>query len=238
MLSAVGIDEHLGDPLPLDLAFRDQSGRPVRLRELVDGKNPVILSLAWYDCPMLCGLVLSGVLDSVRRLHRDPDRLRLLTISFDRRDQPDNAAKRQQAVLGRTGDQGLATRWPFLVGGQPEIDALTRALGVRVAFDERTKQFAHPSAIFVLTPEGRISRYLYGVSYPVKDLNLALLEAEAGRSGSSFERLLLTCFHYDPSTRRYGPWLVGFFRAGSALILFMVTLVLLRLHRREREGRS
>lgn len=239
-LQDVGIDEHLGAQVPLDLDFRDQGGRAVRLRDYLHGKKPVVLVLAWYDCPMLCGLVLSGVLDAVERMQWTPgERFELLTVSFDPRDEPDNAAKRQQAVLGRTGDLALASQWPFLVGRQPSIDALTSALGYRFKFDPRTKQFAHASAIFVLTPDGRISRYLYGVSYPPKDLKLALLEAEAGKSGSSFERLLLTCFHYDPSSRRYGPYLVGFFRAGSALILFTVALVLVRLRRRERaEGRA
>jgi protein SCO1/2 len=235
----VGIDEHLGAQLPLDLQFRDQDGRSVQLRDSVDGKVPTILVLAYYECPMLCGLVLRGTVDAIRKLDWKPgEKFHLVTVSFDPRDEPDNAAKKQLSVVGGVGDPALARDWPFLVGREPEIRTLTQALGFRFNYDPATRQFAHPSAIFVLTPDGRISRYFYGVSYPASDLKLALLDAQIGKSGSAFERILMTCFRYDPATRRYGVYLTGFFRAGSTLLLGVLILGFIRLRRYERAERE
>jgi protein SCO1/2 len=231
----IGIDEHLNAQLPLELRFTDQTGRSVRLGDYADGARPTVLVLAYYECPMLCGLVLRGVVNALRQLDWAPgSQFRLVTVSFDPRDTPESAAKKQHSVVRGVGDPSLAQQWPFLVGDASTIKSLTDALGFRYRFDDATEQFAHPSAIFILTPEGRVSRYLYGVSFPIRDFKLALVEAAAHRSGLSFDRFLMTCFHYDPATRRYGLYLVGFFRAGSALLLTVLCVAFVRLRRQER----
>lgn len=234
-LAQATIEEHPGSPLPMETRFLDQDRRSVRLGELLQTDRPTILVFSYYECPMLCGLVLRGVVDAVRGM-APGDRFNVLTISFDPRDTPERAARKRQSTLIELGRPQV--RWPFLTGERPNIDAVTKAVGFRAIYDDTTRQYAHPSAIVVLTPDGRVSRYLYGVSYPLKELKLALGEAEAGRTTMSLTALIMTCFRYDPNTHRYGPYLVGFFRIGSALVLLTVGLFLLNLRRRETAERA
>jgi protein SCO1/2 len=230
---AVDIEEHLGRTLPLEMSFKDQDGHSVKLGDVLVGDTPTVLVLAYYECPMLCGLVLQGLVEATEKLDwKVGERYRLLTISFDPKDGPHNADLKRRSVLDRLNKSDMP--WPFLVGKEAEIQALTEALGFRYVYDAGAKQFAHPSAAFVITPGGMISRYLYGVQYPVRDLKLALIEAGEGKTGSAFERFILTCFRYNPATRRYGPYVFGFLRTGSLLVAFALGISIYRLRRRER----
>jgi protein SCO1/2 len=233
----VTIEEHLGAQLPLELAFRDQDGRTVLLGSELQQGVPTILVLAYYECPMLCGLTLKGLVGSVKNLDwKLGERYRVLTVSFDPKDGPHNADLKQRSVLEELGFEQAKPSWPFLVGKENEIRALSDALGFRYTYDASAKQFAHPAAVFVLTPEGRVSRYLYGVEYPVRDLKLSLMEASAGRSSSSLERFILTCFKYNPATRRYGLYVFGFLRTGAALVAIALGLSIYRLRKREQSS--
>ena len=237
-LQDVGIEEKLGAQLPLEARFTTQDGVAVRLGELVRRDRPVILSLVYYDCPMLCGLVLTGAARAMREtgleLGKDFD---AVTISFDPRDTTVRAAERQRGHLQAFGRPEAKKAWTFLIGADPDIRAVTEAVGFRYAYDEQTKQFAHAAAVFVLTPGGRVSRYLYGIEYPSKDLRLALVEASEGRVGTSFDRLLLTCYRYDPASRKYEPYVLGVVRVLMLGVLGGLGVMLGVFWRRELKGR-
>jgi protein SCO1/2 len=238
------LEEHLGRRLDPTLAFTGADGRRVVLGDLVSAGKPTVLVLAYYRCPMLCGLVLSGVVEGLRHLDwRLGHEYRALTVSFDPRDTPAAAAQKQASTLAGLGRPLPSPGdWPFLVGQPPAVEALADAVGFRYAYDARTDQYAHPAAAVVLTPDGRVSRYLYGVSFSARDLRLALLEAGDGKIGTIVDRLLFTCYRYDPASRAYGPFIVGFMRIGGALILLTVAAMLLVLvradRRRDRERAS
>jgi protein SCO1/2 len=205
-----------------------------------DGK-PVIMVLSYYQCPMLCGLVLQGMVSSFKQIPwQVGDQYRVLTVSIDPRDGPVQAEKKQHTALLSIGRSDHPEAWPFLVGEAKESAALADALGFRYEYDPQVEQYAHPAAIYVLTPDGRISRYLYGVTYGVLDLRLALIEAGSGKVGNIVDRVILTCYQYDPASRRYGPTILGFFRVGAALILLSVgtLLALLALRERQRTRRT
>jgi protein SCO1 len=224
---AADLEERLGERVPGELRFTDTSGSPARLRDyLADGK-PVVLSLFYYRCPMICSALLAGVVEGLGRLSlRLGQDYRALTVSFDPRDRPDEARRKQESVLAGLGRPDAAASWPFLVGERAESAALADAIGFRFAYDEATDQYAHPATLVVLTPDGRISRYLYGLTFAARDLRLALLEAGEGNTGTIADRVILTCYRYDPATRRYGPFILGFMRLGAAAILLGVGLVL------------
>lgn len=235
-VAAVDVDEHLGRRLPAELSFTDSTGRPVRLGDLFDGQRPVVLVLAYYRCPMLCDLVLAGLSRTLRNIGWTPGReYRGLTVSIDPRDRPGAAHLKQTAVLQAVNATGPAAEagWPFLVGGEPAIRALADTVGFRYAYDAQSEQFAHPAVAVVLTPDGRIARYLYGVDFPVLDTRLALAEAGQGRTASTTERLLLTCFRYDPASRRYGFYVSAVLKGGASAVIAAVGLFLAVLWRRD-----
>jgi protein SCO1/2 len=221
--------EHLGARAPLDLRFVDASGQRVQLRSLFDGVHPVLLVLAYYECPQLCSLVLDAVVAAMRTLDQQGWKLgpqyRVATISFDATERIDQAARKQASVLAKLG-AGDAAPWPFLVGDADSVRALTQRLGFSFLRDPRTGALAHAAVVFVLTPEGVISRYLYGIDYPPRDLKLALLEASEGKTGSFGDRVLMRCFEYDPATRRYGLFVSRFMKVGG-LLIFLVVLAML-----------
>jgi len=233
-LQGVEIEERLGQPVPLDAAFTGADGRPVRLGDLLGKGRPVVLSLVYYNCPMLCGLVQTGMARAMREtgltLGKDFD---ALTVSFDPRETSQLAAERQRGYLQAVARPDAAGSWAFLTGQEPEIKALTAAVGFRYAYDEKTRQFAHAAAILVLTPQGTVSRYLYGVEYPARDLRLAVVEAGEGRVGTSFDRLLLTCYRYDAASRTYEPYVVGFIRIAALTVLGGLAVTLAVFWRRE-----
>jgi protein SCO1/2 len=223
------VTEHLGAKLPLDIAFTDTTGQRVPLRDLFDGTHPVLLVLAYYECPQLCSLVIDAAVRAMRELGNQGfvlgPQYRVATISFDSTEHTDQASRKQGAVLGTLGQPDL-TSWPFMVGDDASVHALTDALGYHFMRDPQTGAIAHPAVAFVLTPDGTISRYLYGIDYPPRDLKLALLEASDGKTGSFGDKVLLRCFHYDPTTRRYGLFVARFMQVGGALIFIVVLLVI------------
>jgi protein SCO1/2 len=203
-LQNVGIEQHLDEQIPPDLTFRDETGKPVRLGDYF-GKKPAILNLVYYQCPMLCGEVLSGLESALRVLKFDVGKeFNVLTVSFDPRETPDMATKKKAEFLKRYGRPGAAEGWHFLTGTQESIDALTKAAGFQYQYDPKTGQFAHSTAIMVLTPEGKIAQYYYGVEYAPKDLRLGLIQASENKIGNLADQVLLYCYHYDPATGKYG----------------------------------
>ncbi len=233
-LEGVEISERLGEKVPLDATFTGADGRPVKLAEIFGKGKPVVVALVYYNCPMLCGLVLSGMARGMREsglaLGQD---YQAVAISFDPRESSKLAAERQRGYTQSLGRPEAAAAWPFLTGEEPEIQKVTRALGFRYAYDEKTKQYAHAAALFVLGPDGKISRYLYGVEFPGRDLRLALVEAGEGRVGTSFDKILLTCFRYDAQSRRYEPYVLGFVRIAALAVLGGLAVTLAVFWRRE-----
>jgi protein SCO1/2 len=235
ILRNVAIEQHLDRSLPLDLRFLDEAGHAVRLGDYF-GKRPVVLVLAYYDCPMLCTQVLNGLLSAMRILSFDVGKeYEVITLSFDPRDDPSDARAKKEPYVAKYGRPGAAAGWHFLTGQRAAIAGLTEAVGFRYAWDERQEQFAHASAIYVATPDGRLSRYFYGIEYAPRDLRLALVEASRGKIGTPVDQLLLYCYHYDPAAGRYGAVVMNMVRvAGVSFVLILSTFLVL-MWRRERQ---
>lgn len=234
-LEDVRVEEKLGASIPKDDPFTDWRGQPFTLARAFDGKKPVVLALVYYDCPMLCGLILTGLAKSMKEngllLGKD---FQAVTVSFDPAERPGLAAERRRGYLQSQGLSGSGEDWPFLVGPAGSSRHLADALGFYYKYDKASGEWAHMATIFVLTPDGRVSRYLYGIEFPPKDLRLALVEAAGGKVGTSFDRLLLTCYRYDPATRKYQPYAFGIVRAGALLTLLALGTLIARLFWRER----
>lgn len=231
-----GIDvvERLGEPIPRGLSFADESGRPVRLDDALAGGKPVLLSLVYFQCPTLCNLLLQGLVKSLRQtgLALGAD-YRALTVSFDPADTPAAAAERQRGNLATLGRPHGAAAWPFLTGREEAVRALAEGVGFVYRAGSSPADFAHAAVAFVLTPDGRISRYLYGVEHAPRDLRLSLAEASGGKVGTTLDRFLLRCTRWDPAARKYRLFVSGFLRTG-ALLVFAALASLLAFHwRRE-----
>ena len=222
-LEEVGIEEHLDAKIPMNLEFRDEYGAVVTLGDYFDGEKPVILTLNYYKCPMLCGLQLNGLLDGLMELDWTPGQeFEMVTVSINPLETPALATEKKQNYMKRYERPSAAKGWHFLTGREPEIRQLASTLGFGYTFDRKTGEYAHAAAIFVSTPDGRVARYLYGIEYPPRRLRLALLEASAGEIGTTIDQFILYCFHYDPSSRRYSPVAMNIMRLGggaTALIL-------------------
>jgi protein SCO1/2 len=232
-LRDVGIDQRLGERVPLDLALRDESGAAVRLGDYF-GRTPVILSLAYYDCPMLCTLVLNGMVRALNALPFDVgDRFAVVTVSIDPQETPALAAAKKEVYLGNYRRPGAAAGWHFLTGEADALARLADAVGFRYRRDERSGDFAHAAGIMVLTPDGTIARYLLGVEYAPRDLRLALVEAAEGRIGSIVDQLLLFCFQYDASMGRYSAAIMNIVRLGGLLTLIALVVGIVMMRRRE-----
>lgn len=233
-LREVGFDQNLNHQVPLDIPFRDESGRAVRLGDYF-GRRPVVLALVYFDCPMLCTQVLNGLASSLGVLSMSVGKdFDVLTVSFDPREKPALAAARKASYIERYRRPGAALGWHFLTGDQPSIDRLTKAVGFRYVWDAGLGQFAHPTGIMVLTPQGRIARYLFGIEYGPRDLRFALIDATHGTIGSAVDQVLLYCYHYDPSTGRYGLVVMRAVRiAGAATVLLLGAFIALMV-RKER----
>lgn len=232
ILSQVGLDQKLDEQVPLELVFRDEEGHRVSLGDYFRGK-PVILALVYYECPMLCNLILNGLAASLKTLAFDVGReFEVVTVSFDPRETPELAAAKKHSYVQQYGRPGASEGWHFLTGDETSVAALTEAVGFRYAWDEETQQFAHAGAILILTPEGRLARYLYGVEYPPRDLRLALVEASENKIGSPVDQLLLLCFHYDPMTGKYGFVIMSALRIlGLATLLALGTFIFIMVRR-------
>jgi protein SCO1/2 len=233
-LREIGFDQNIDKPLPLDTAFRDEAGRTVHLGDYF-GKRPVVLVFAYYDCPMLCTMVINGLSSALGVMSLNPGKdFEIVTVSFNPRDTPASATAKKAAYLERYKRPGAAEGWHFLTGDQPQIDRLTKAAGFRYVWDEQTQQYAHPSGVIVATPDGRLAKYLFGIEYGPRDLRLAIVEASQGNVGTAGDALLLYCYHYDPMTGRYGLAIMRGIRiAGVATVLCIGTFIVVML-RRER----
>ena len=237
VLQEIGFDQKLGDRVPLDLVFKDETGKDVRLGDYF-GKKPVVLSLVYYDCPMLCTLSLNGLAGALEVLSFVPGQeFQVLTVSFDPKEGPVLAAAKKKAYMTRykrpQADQG----WHFLTGSKDSVDRLTKAVGFRYVWDAETKQFAHPAGILVATPEGKIANYLFGVEYSPKDLRLALVDAAGGKIGNAVDQVLLYCYQYNPKTGRYSASILNLVRLGGILTLLALGGFILTTTRRRR-GRA
>lgn len=232
----VKYEQKLDDQVPLDLHFRDSSGRDVRLGDLIQDK-PVILSLVYYECPMLCTLTLNGLVSALGVLSFDVGKeFDVVTVSFDPREGPALARDKKRVYLKRYKRPGAEAGWHFLTGDAEQIARLTKAVGFRYAWDERSKQYAHPTGVVTLTPEGKIAHYLFGIEYAPKDLRLSLVEASQGRIGSAVDQVLLYCYHYDPQTGTYGAAVMRILRVSAALTLFALVGFVVAMLRRERRS--
>jgi protein SCO1 len=237
-LQNVGFEPPLNGQIPLDLNFRDESGREVTLREY-SGQRPVVLALVYYGCPMLCNQVEMGVVGTLKMLSFTPGRdYEVVFVSFDPRENPAMAAQKKEAALSHFGRRETASGWHFLTGSTQSIEALTKAANFRYSFDTRINIFAHASGIMLLTPDGRISRYFYGVEYPSRDVRLGLVDASAGKIGTPIDRLLLYCFEYNPESARYSATILKIVRLGGLLTIFTIVAAILLFRRRDLRSTS
>ena len=226
-LKNVGIEQRLDEQIPPDLTFRDETGKSVQLGDYF-GKKPIILNLVYYQCPMLCGEVLSGLESALRVLKFDVGKeFDVLTVSFDPKETPEMAAAKKAEYLKRYGRPGADQGWHFLTGPASSIDVLTKAAGFQYQYDPKTGQFAHSTAIMVLTPEGKISQYYYGVEFAPKDLRLGLIQASDSKIGTVVDQVLLYCYHYNPDTGKYGAVISRVLQlAGGATVLILGTFLI------------
>ena len=233
---SVGVVENLGERVPRDLVFNDENGKRVTLGDYLADSKPVIIAPVYYKCAMLCSLTLNGLVGALRqqtwKLGKD---YRVITVSFDPAEKPKLAAEKQRGYLALLGlhPEEHGHDWPFLTGDKENIDALTKALGFKFRWDDVNKAWDHTAAIMTLAPDGKITRYLYGVQYPPNDVRLALFEAADGKVGTTFERALLRCYAYDTSTKSYRVFALTFVRIGALSVLGMLVILLTLLWRRD-----
>lgn len=240
LLEKVGITQKLGEQLPMDLRFTDSTGKTQRLGDLM-GDRPVVLAMVYYECPMLCTMVLNGMLRVLNVLKFDVGKeLDVITVSIDPRETPELAADKKKMYIDRYRREGAAEGWHFLVGEESQVASLADAIGFEYAYDEETDQYAHGSAIMVLTPDGKLSKYLYGIDYSPVDLRLALVEAASERIGTLSDAVLLACFQYDPLEGKYSLAIMNLIRiAGLVTVLGIGIFIVINLLReRRRTGAS
>jgi protein SCO1/2 len=225
-LDKIGIDQKLDEQVPMDLVFQDERGNDVRLADLFNGK-PVLLTLVYYECPMLCTEILNGVVRSLRALSFTVgEEFNVVTVSFDPDETPVLALTKKKMYIERYDRTGAAEGWHFLTGDEQTIRRLTDAVGFRYTYVPARDQYAHASGIMILTPEGKVSRYYYGIEYPTRDLRLGLIEAAEGKIGTAVDQVLLLCFHYDPTTGKYGMVIMNVIRlAGLVTVLALAAFV-------------
>jgi protein SCO1 len=236
-LEGIGIDQRLGEALPLDAPLRDDAGRAVRLGDYF-GKKPVVLVMTYFECPMLCTLVLNGLTKTLKTLAFEPGReFDVVAVSFDPRDTPETAARKKATYVAEYGRAATAGGWHFLTGDEAAIARVAAATGFRFKWVPEEKQFAHAAAIMVATPEGRLARYFYGIDYAPRDLRLGLVEAADHKIGSAVDALLLFCYRYDPTTGKYGAAALNLVRLGGAATVLAIGVFMTVMFRRESAGR-
>ena len=222
-LQGVGVTERLDSPIPLKLEFTDEDGRAVRLGDYFKGGRPVILTLGYYECPMLCTLVLNGLIETLKNIEWTPGReYEIVTVTINPAETYRLARLKKENYLTEYGRAGAAIGWHFLTGSEDNIKALAGAVGFGYRYDEEIEQYAHPAVIIVSTPEGHVSRYLYGIKYDPRTLRLALVEASAGKIGSTVDQVILYCYHYDAAAGRYAPAAMKLMRIGGAATMILL----------------
>jgi len=238
LFQRAGLDQNLGAQVPLDARFRDSAGSTVRLGDLLGGR-PAILVLGYYECPNLCGLVWQGLQESLQSLKlqvgQDFD---VVAVSIDPAEGPELAAAKRKAVLKAYGRPDSTAGWHFLTGEESQIRSVADAAGFRYVYDPEIDQYAHASGLVVITPDGQVSRYLYGVRFPERDLRLSLVESSGGRIGSPVDQLLLLCYHYDPATGQYGLLITNLLRLGGAATVAGLLGFVLVSRRRDRRAEA
>jgi protein SCO1 len=222
VLQKIGIEQKLNGQVPLEAVFKDENGNEVKLGEYFGKGRPVILALVYYECPMLCNEVLNGLTGSLKSLSFDTGKdFDVVAISFDAREneKPELAKNKKESYMKRYGRPGTENGWHFLTGTQSEIDKVTKAVGFNYKWDEQSNQFAHAGGIMITTPEGKLSRYLYGIDYAPKDIKFAVMDSAQNKIGNSAEQLMLYCYHYDPATGKYGLSILRIMRLGGIATL-------------------
>jgi protein SCO1/2 len=237
LLSKIRIDQQLDRPLPLDLPFVDDRGKPVRLGDYF-GKRPVVLALVYYECPMLCTQVLNGLVSALSVMNFEPGKeFDVIAVSFNPREGPGLAAQKKANYVKRYGREHTANGWHFLTGEASSIEALTDAIGFRYEYDPEIQQYAHGAAIEVITPKGNISKYFYGIDFSARDLRFGLIEASEERIGTAVDDLKLLCYHYDPATGKYGAAVLRLVRLGGILtVVAFLSFLTITLRRERRAG--
>ncbi len=237
-LEGVEVTEYPGAQVPLDLQFLDERGKTVRLSDYIDGSKPVILTLNYYACPMLCTLQLNGLIEGLAGMEWTPGQeFEMVTVSINPTETPRLATLKKQSYIQEYGRPSAAPGWHFLTGKKAEIDALAEPIGYGYRYDPETNQYAHAAVTYVLTPDGRISRYLYGILYDPQTLRLSLVEAADGEIGTSLDTMLLTCFHFDPDKGRYTLAAYNVMRAGAVVVMLGLGVSLGTYWSRERRRR-
>jgi protein SCO1/2 len=235
----VAIQQKLGSQVPLDTILRDETGNMVRLRDFFGHGRPVLLNFVYYNCPMLCPLVLDGMANSFTELKFNiGEQFDVVTISIDPRDKPSNAAAFKDRYVKRYGRLSAANGWHFLTGNESSIQRVADSVGFQYAYDGVRNQFAHGAAMFVLTPDGHVSRYFFGFQYNPRDLRLGIVEASGGKIGTATDAILLFCYHYDPRVGRYSRSALNFARAGGITTAVGLASFIIVLIRKERRGRN
>jgi len=235
-LAGVGIDEHLEAAIPADIVLRDEEGREVILAEYFDQGRPLILNLMYLGCPMLCGLVGNGLNDALKQLEWNVgSEFTILSVSFNHTEKPSLARAKKANYLADLDQPGAAEGWHFLTGDEEEIRRLTEAVGFGFRWNEKRQEFAHAALLIVLTPDGRVARYLYGIQFDPRTLRLSLVEAADGKIGTTRDRFLLFCFNYDATAGRYGPAARNIMKAGGLLTMAALAILILAFRRRERK---
>lgn len=234
-MHSIDVDEHLGNILDTSLAFTDHTGKAVKLADYFDGERPVLLTMNYFRCPVLCNVQLNELTEALRNFEWTPgdEHFRIVTVSIDPREQPVLAGSKRKSHLDALG-RGDDVDWAFLTGDALSIRLLAAQLGIQYAYDPEQDQYAHPAVVVFASPEAKLVRYVYGLSYHPNDLKFGLIEASEGRVGSTLDRIILSCFHYDATLGRYGPFAFGLMRVAGAFTVLLIGTALLVLRRRER----
>jgi protein SCO1/2 len=233
----IGVDEKPDGQLPLDLKFTNELGQTVTLRDCMLPGKPMILQLSYFGCPMLCDLVSKGMLKSMEELDLNiGSDFTVVNLSFDQRETKTDAALKKKGYLDHYDRKGAGTGWRFLVGDPESVKAVTDAVGFKYKWDDATKQFAHPAVLMVITPQGHVSRYLYGVEFPERTLRLSLVEASQGKIGTTVDQLIMLCYHYDPQAGKYTLAATGLMRMGGVMTVLVLAGVVLRWIIKERRN--
>ena len=233
-MERIGVKEHLDQPLPLDTTFRDQNGKTVKLGDFFDGKHPVVLTFAYHTCPVICGMILNNEADGLKGVPWTlGDKFRAVTISINPDDTLEAAQKKRATVLKQYGRTVVDEAWTMLLGDKANIDRVAAAAGFEYQYDERQKQYGHPSVVMVVTPDGKMARYLYGLEFGGADLKLALLEASKGKSITTVEQIILYCYHYDPQGGKYVIVAMRVMQVGGGIVALLLGTFLAVLWGRE-----